>query len=342
MRYLRKVRHFALVGTILGGSLISFGCSGTNVEDNDTGDDSNVTNTQPTTAPVIQKLNDGDNPTPMATPGNSTPECKPGEGDSWKQIQAGEFVPQGTCALVEVTNNDAKSLLIVAGATPIDLTAGSWPTDSNVHINVWTYQNLAAAKAALPGEKRERENQGWSVTEVTTFDEIVKILGGTTDGKQATTPAPAATATPKPAMPTATPLTVPPSKQGARLTGTCGDIPHSDQVYETYGGDTLKAGTLVILRYVSHTDLNIWIEIGCLKNDTYFDDDGQFALHAWYGFSVVPTAFRDGCNEARARWNETHQSPPTWSYGYTVMFAGKADDSDFVKHKDAPPSCRPS
>jgi hypothetical protein len=89
-------------------------------------------------------------------------------------------------------------------------------------------------------------------------------------------------------------------------------------------GETVKAGTIVVLRYVDHQSMMIDVQGGTLVSDTVAGPVGEVSWDLWTGYKVEKTAERAACkqamaDEATAWYNE---SDTDWNEGYEVTLFG--------------------
>ncbi len=297
MRY-----FFGTLIALIGFSFVA--CGDSAISGND-----NVTTTA-TAPPIIQKLNDGDNPTPASGGTDCTPTGDP-QGTAAK---AGDVVKADSCAITEVVDFGAKTVTIKAGKVESDFTVG---VTGDVHHNAWvgfetaTKAQSDACTSLEPERKSQSTFAGFTVT--TTPD----CNGGTTNpGKQASTPAPAATPAPAkiPANTGGKPST------GERLTGECSTQVHTDgHIRSVDNGATASKGTLVVLRQVDNADGIEWIEYGCLLNDLTAGKNGLNAHDLWVGYSSVLKAQSDACGQAVGDLRGSKVSG-AWNNSYQILF----------------------
>lgn len=230
-------------------------------------------------------------------------------------VSDGTKLANGTCAIVEVDNWSTKTSTIYAGALPQDFLVNDKATPQ---VSAWVnYSSTTHACKDAQGQKAAREKD--PTFKGFTFDVKCSTDSGKSDSQQPSSPGPMAPAVT--------------SKSATRLTGPCGNVPHSDQVMSVNIGEALPKGTLVVVRTSNHADLEIFVEYGCLLADTTFDHVGLIAVDAWYGYSAVAKAQANACGEARARLNGS-KTPKSWEEGYNIHFIGPDG-----KYGDIPATC---
>lgn len=321
-----------VLGTILALVGLSFAaCGDSALSGDDTGDDSNVTNS-PTMTPVIQKLNDGDNPTP---PKPSGTDCTQMGSTPGTAVKAGDTVPKGTCAIIEIVDNTTKVVYVYGGTAPVTLTAGPQTANPNIHVNMWVgFETSARAASDVPGQVAERNKQGFTASAVT-LEDLSKFLTDPSKAPAGNTPASAATP-----VPTTAPkvIVTVPTNDGSyvRLTGACtGNFPRGDgHVRSVDGGATVPAGTLVYVRHVDHNRAEEHHEFGCLISDTRAGKVSMVATDIWYGYASVVKTYAAACNQAIGDVEDA-RATGSWNFMYVNVLL-KPDGSAFT---DVPATC---